>query len=135
MVGIDSFALAMIETAESVENLEKIAATPGLDGIYVGPADLALGTQAARLVPGFDRKEPEMVDPIRRIAKVCDEKGIKACLHCATPDHAAKAISCGYHLTTVSGDTRLLAAAASAGRFRELTTGADAQDAGSEGGR
>ena len=30
-------ALAMIETADGVENLDEIAATPGLDGIYVGP--------------------------------------------------------------------------------------------------
>jgi len=42
-------ALAMIETAEGMANLEEIAATPGLDGIYVGPADLTLGTQEGRL--------------------------------------------------------------------------------------
>ncbi len=54
-------ALAMIETADGVANLEEIAATPGLDGIYVGPADLTLGTQEGRLAPGFDREEPEMV--------------------------------------------------------------------------
>ncbi len=116
-------ALAMIETAEGVRNLEAIAAVPGLDGIYVGPADLTLGTQQGRLPPGFDREEPEMVDLIRRIADVCADKGIRACLHCGTPDYAAKAIGWGYSLTTVSGDARLLAAAsaASVARFRELT--------------
>ena len=46
-------ALAMIETAEGFANIEAIAATPGLDGIYVGPADLTLGTQEGRLAPGF----------------------------------------------------------------------------------
>lgn len=105
-------ALAMIETAEGMDNLEEIAATPGLDGIYVGPADLTLGTQAGRLPPGFDREEPEMVALIRRIAEVCRANGIAACLHCGTPDYAAKAIGWGYSLTTVSGDSRLLAAAA-----------------------
>lgn len=116
-------ALAMIETAEGVANLEEIAATPGLDGIYVGPADLTLGTQGGRLAPGFDREEPEMVELIQRIAKVCAGNGIKACLHCGTADYAAKAIGWGYSLTTVSGDSRLLAAAAAASvvRFRELT--------------
>ena len=116
-------ALAMIETAEGVANLEEIAATPGLDGIYVGPADLTLGTQDGRLPPGFDREEPEMVALIQRIAKVCADHNIKACLHCGTPDYAAKAIGWGYSLTTVSGDSRLLAgaAAASVSRFRELT--------------
>src|SRR5207248_1239212 len=57
-------AFAMIETAEGVKNLEAIAATPGLDGIYVGPADLTLGTQNGRLPPGFDREEEEMIELI-----------------------------------------------------------------------
>lgn len=107
-------ALAMIETADGIANLEEIAATPGLDGIYVGPADLTLGTQNGRLAPGFDREEPEMVALIRRIAEVCARNGKVACLHCGTPEYAARAIGWGYRLTTVSGDSRLLAAAAGA---------------------
>nr|MBA3323765.1 2,4-dihydroxyhept-2-ene-1,7-dioic acid aldolase [Paracoccaceae bacterium] len=50
---------AMIETAEAMANLEAICATPGLDGVYIGPADLTLGLTAGRLAPGFDREEPE----------------------------------------------------------------------------
>ena len=46
-------AFAMIETKDGIENLEEIASIPGLDGIYVGPADLTLGTQEGRLPPGF----------------------------------------------------------------------------------
>ena len=34
--------LVMVETREGLDRVEEIAATPGLDGIYVGPADLAL---------------------------------------------------------------------------------------------
>jgi 4-hydroxy-2-oxoheptanedioate aldolase len=33
---------AMIETKQGLENLDAIASTPGLDAIYVGPADLSL---------------------------------------------------------------------------------------------
>ena len=44
-------AFAMIETAEGMANLDAIAATPGLDGIYVGPADLTLGLTRGRLAP------------------------------------------------------------------------------------
>ena len=118
-------ALAMIETAEGVENLDAIAATPGLDGLYIGPADLTLGTQQGRLPPGFDREEPEMVEIIRRIADACKANGLMACLHCGTPDYAAKAVEWGFDLFTVSADARLLAAAANASvvRFRELAGG------------
>ena len=35
-------ALAMIETADGVRNLDEICGTPGLDGLYIGPNDLSL---------------------------------------------------------------------------------------------
>lgn len=107
-------ALAMIETQAGVDNLEAIAAMPGLDGIYIGPADLTLGTQEGRLAPAFDREEPEMIELIRHIQTVCAKNGIRACIHCGTPDYAARAIGWGFDLTTVSGDSRLLAGAAGA---------------------
>ncbi len=130
----EALALAMIETREGVDNLEEIAATPGIDGVYVGPADLTLGTQEGRLAPGFDREEPEMIEIIRRILAVCKTNGIRACLHCGTPDYAARAIGWGFDLTTVSGDSRLLAAAAAASvaKWREMTGSAPAQS--TEGG-
>jgi len=34
--------MAMIETVEAVDNLEAILDTPGLDGVYIGPADLSI---------------------------------------------------------------------------------------------
>lgn len=116
-------AIAMIETAEGMANLDEITATPGLDGIYIGPADLALGTQQGRLPPGFDREEPEMIELIKRILDACKRNKIRACLHCGSPAYAARAIDWGFDLTTVSGDTRLLAAAAAASvrEWRELT--------------
>lgn len=116
-------AIAMIETAEGVANLDEIAATPGLDGLYVGPADLTLGTQAGRLPPGLDREEPEMIDLIRRISETAKRHGIRAGLHCGTAAYAARAVGWGFDLTTVSGDSRLLAAAAAAsvGEWRDLT--------------
>jgi 4-hydroxy-2-oxoheptanedioate aldolase len=117
---------AMVETAQAMANLEAIAATPGLDGIYVGPADLSFSLSQGRLAPGFDRDEPEIVAALQKIVAACKANGIRAALHCGTAEYAARAIGWGYDMTTVSGDTRLLAAAAAAsvGRFRELTDAA-----------
>ncbi len=118
-------AIAMIETARGVENLDEIAATPGLDGIYIGPADLTLGSQGGRLPPGFDREEPELVELIQRILAACKANGLRACLHCGTPDYAAKAVGWGFDLTTVGDDMTYLAAGAQAtiARWRELVSG------------
>lgn len=124
-------AFAMVETATAMENLDAIAATPGLDGIYVGPADLTLSMTQGRLAPAFDREEPEMVDALKAIAAACRKNGIHAALHCGTPEYAARAVGWGYQMTTISGDARLLAAAAAASvkAFRALTDGAAGPDA------
>ena len=125
-------AFAMIETAEGMANLDAIAATPGLDGIYVGPADLTLGLTQGRLAPGFDREEPEMITALHQIVAACKANGVRAALHCGTPEYAARAIGWGFNMTTVSGDSRLLAAAAGASiaRFRELAGQAAGKSAG-----
>jgi 4-hydroxy-2-oxoheptanedioate aldolase len=118
-------AFAMIETADGMANLEAIAATPGLDGIYVGPADLTLSLTQGRLSPGFDREEPEMIAALQKIVSVCKANKIRAALHCGTPDYALRAIGWGFDMTTVGGDSRFLAAAAGAAvaSFRKLTDG------------
>ena len=75
-----------------------------------------------------------MIALIKKIAEACKANGIKACLHCGTPEYAAQAIGWGYDLTTVGGDSRLLAGAAGASvaAWRKLT-GRDADVKGDEG--
>jgi 4-hydroxy-2-oxoheptanedioate aldolase len=105
---------AMIETAEAFANVDAIASTPGLDGLYIGPADLTLGLTGRKYPTGFDREEPEVVEAIRRILDSAHKAGIRACLHNGTPGYAAKAIGWGFDLVTISNDVRLLAGAAQA---------------------
>ena len=55
-----------------------------------------------------------MITIVKRVASVCNKYGIIAGIHCGTADYASKAIRWGYNLTTIDGDTGLLASAASA---------------------
>ena len=116
------FCLAMIEPAEGMANLEDIVSTPGLDGVYIGPADLALALSNGALAPGFDREEPEMIENYQTILKAAHGAGIKACMHCGSPEYAKRAVDWGFDLVTLMNDARLLAAAAGASvsRVREL---------------
>jgi hypothetical protein len=93
-------------------NLDAIAATPGLDGIYVGPAELSQ-TQGRR-PPGFDQEETGKIAVLQTIVAACRKIGLRAGLQCGTPDCAARAIGWGFHMTTVGGDARFLSAAAGA---------------------
>ncbi len=106
--------LAMIETAEAMKNLEAILSTPGLDGVYIGPADLTLGLTGRRYATGFDREEPEMVEAIRKVLEKSHAAGVRAALHCGTLAYAAKAVGWGFDLVTISNDVRMLAGAAQA---------------------
>ncbi len=67
----DPICLVMIETAEGLQNLEAIASTPGVDGILIGPMDLALslGFSVAEGLAGQPRileATSEIVDACRR---------------------------------------------------------------------
>ncbi|APH74480.1 HpcH/HpaI aldolase family protein [Aquibium oceanicum] len=109
--------IAMIETRAAMENLDDIAATPGLAGLYVGPADLSL---AQGFSPGFDRQEPEMLAMIERVRHACKANRIAACIHCGDPAYAVHMAAAGFNLTTIGSDARFVEAGAKAavGRFR-----------------
>ena len=106
--------LAMIETREAFDRVEEIAATPGLDGLYIGPADLTLALTGRRYRTGFDRGEPEMVEAIHRIRAAAKGAGIRAALHCGSPAYAARAVALGFDLVTLPNDVRILARGAAA---------------------
>jgi 4-hydroxy-2-oxoheptanedioate aldolase len=102
---------AMIETRAAVANLDAILAVPGLGGLYIGPADLAL---AHGHTPGFDREEPDMMDLMVHILKRSAAAGVPCALHCGTPAYAARMVPKGFAMVTVGSDARFLEAGARA---------------------
>ena len=99
-------SLAMIETVEALGNVEKIAATEGLTGIYIGPSDLSI---SMGYKPGLDRTEPELIEAIQRIEKACIDNNIKVGIHCLSPSYLKDKLSNGYHLATLASDVRIYA--------------------------
>jgi 4-hydroxy-2-oxoheptanedioate aldolase len=106
-LGEDALCIAMIETRDGLDNLDEIAATPGLDGLYIGPSDLAL---ALGLPPrpvagdiGADRQV--LADAIERVRDACDANGLIAGMHCAAGQAAANYADSGFKLITVGVDT------------------------------
>jgi 4-hydroxy-2-oxoheptanedioate aldolase len=97
--------IAMVETAEAMENLDGIMATPGLDAVYIGPSDLGLSLVGKPI--------PEPTDPtvLAAVAKIleraCAHK-IVAGFHNMTPEHARKMSDQGFRFVTIGGDLRFL---------------------------
>ena len=100
-------SLAMIETVEALDNVEKIAATEGLTGIYIGPSDLSI---SMGYKPGLDRSEPEMVEAIKRIETACINNNIKVGIHCLSPSYLKDKLSNGFNLATLASDVRIYSA-------------------------
>ena len=94
--------LAMIETKEALQELDKIMSTPGIDGIYIGPADLSL---AIGEKPGFDKPEGHPTyEQITNIIKHAKKHNLVAGIHNATPEYAKKMINLGFQIVTVGSD-------------------------------
>ncbi len=94
---------AMVETRDGLDRLEEIAATQGLDGIYIGPADLSL---ALGRTPGAGG---ELLDEaITRVRETCDAHGVIPGMHCDGGEAAQAFAARGFKLITVGVDSSLL---------------------------
>ncbi len=103
--------VAMIETAQALDDLDGILGVPGLDAVFVGPSDLG---QALGHGPGMDREEPEMIEAIGRVVGSAREKGLAAGIFTGSTEYAARTIDEGFNFVNVSTDVRFMADGASA---------------------
>lgn len=85
----NTLVLGMIESPTGVANAAGIAAAPGLDGIMVGPADLA-----ASSAPG----DPSVAEGKARVAAALADEGKLRMDIVGTADAAASAFADGAHL-------------------------------------
>jgi 2-keto-3-deoxy-L-rhamnonate aldolase RhmA len=98
----DTFVFAMIETKEAVENIDGIAATPMLDGVFVGPYDLS-GSYG---IPG-KLTHDVLLTAKQKVISACKKYGKIAGQHIVVPDAAqiqAAAVE-GYTFVALGMDT------------------------------
>ena len=99
--------LVQAETATAMQNLDAIAATPGVDGVFIGPADLS-ASMGYPGNPGHADVQAAIEDGIARILKSGKAPGILA----TTEQQARKWLAAGALFVAVGVDTVLLASAA-----------------------
>lgn len=116
-----ALCLVMVETRRGLENVGAIAATPGVDGIYIGPADLALGLG---LAPRFGVIDPPTREAITAIREACQREDIVAGIQANTGGAARAFADEGFLMVTVATDVALLtrSAAAELGSARPRAT-------------
>ncbi|MEV5410085.1 aldolase/citrate lyase family protein [Thermopolyspora sp. NPDC052614] len=104
--------IVMIETRGALEDIERICRIPGLDGVYIGPSDLALALGAPR--PGETAGTPEFAQAFKRITAAAESAGIGCGVHCHSADEAARMLDDGFTFATACSDLSLLEEAARA---------------------
>jgi len=95
--------LVQAETREAIANLDAIAATEGVDGVFIGPADLSAAYGHVGN-PGHPEVQEVIADAFRRIQKAGKGVGI------LTPDEAQarKYVQMGASFIAVGLDSNLL---------------------------
>jgi 4-hydroxy-2-oxoheptanedioate aldolase len=109
---------AQIETAAGLSGVEEICGTPGLDGVYVGPADLSL---TLGLETFADLRDAHLLEALDRIVAAAAAVGIVPGIHAPSDAGAVEMARRGFRFVGCAGDADLLRTAAGAvvGRIRD----------------
>lgn len=98
--------LVQVENVTGLNNIEEIVAVDGVDGVFIGPADLS-----AAMGHRGDPMHPEVQKAIAHAAKVVQAAGKAVGILYADPKQAQAFIEMGFKFVAVGVDTTLLAKA------------------------
>jgi 4-hydroxy-2-oxoheptanedioate aldolase len=100
---------AMIETRAALDNMATIVATPGIDALFLGPADLSIalsqGANVDPMSPAVDRE-------LDRIAEAAQKAGKIMGAYCHTAERAVALAKRGIRFLAVGSDLGFLRAGA-----------------------
>ncbi|MFD5224756.1 HpcH/HpaI aldolase/citrate lyase family protein [Microbacterium sp. NPDC058342] len=113
-----------IETADAVDAAAEIARIDGIDGVLVGPADLA----ASMGLPG-QQSHPDVLAAVHRVFEAVTGAGKKVGVNAFDPAGADAYLADGAHFLSASADVTILArgAEALASRFIPASEGPRAE--------
>jgi 4-hydroxy-2-oxoheptanedioate aldolase len=103
--------LAMVETRTALANLDAIAATPGVDGLFLGPSDLSIALSDGRSI---DPLSKEVDGEIDRIIAAARKAGKVPGAYCHSADRAVALAKRGMRFLAISSDMGFLRAGARA---------------------
>jgi 4-hydroxy-2-oxoheptanedioate aldolase len=108
--GLDEAAcVVMVETAEGLRNVDAIAATPGVDSVYIGPGDLGLGLGMSAWSDDWTKEEARIhADAIAAILAACRRHGVAPGIHTGDGVTARRYLDEGFLMVTVANELGLI---------------------------
>lgn len=101
-VNKEIMVIAMIETAQGLAEAEAIAATDGIDALYIGPADLALSLGGA--YPSDPAVSEDFEAALQRVRAAADAVGKPVGIHTLSGEDARRRLDQGFSFVSVAGD-------------------------------
>lgn len=98
--------LAMVETRKAMDNLDGILATPGLDGVFVGPSDLSISLSHGREV---NAAADGVIEGLKRVVARAAAVNKITAAYCSGGASARRNAEIGIDLMAVGGDWSFLA--------------------------
>lgn len=105
----DPVCLVMIETAQAVEAADEICGAEGVDGVYVGPSDLAV---SLGYPPSLNVEAPDHAAALERVRQSCETAGIVPGIHAGSGAQARARAEAGFRMVTAATDMAVLGAGA-----------------------
>jgi 2-keto-3-deoxy-L-rhamnonate aldolase RhmA len=99
----ETMVVPIIETRDAVEDIEAILATPGLDAIFFGPADLS----ASYGYPG-EWEGPGVAEQILRVRRLAADHDLAAGVLARSLAETRQRLEQGFRMVAVGSDTSLL---------------------------
>jgi 4-hydroxy-2-oxoheptanedioate aldolase len=100
-----TMVFAMVETVEALANLEEIAATPGLDGLFVGPSDLSITLSRGAKV---DKLGPETQEAMAKVSDAARRNGLVAGAFGGSAEVIKAYVALGFTFLAAAVDVDLL---------------------------
>ena len=101
----------MIETAAALADVDEICAVPGLAGVYVGPADLAIsmGVDVTKATT-----DPAVREAIAGIHRAASAAGLVAAIHAGNANAGHAMARLGFQMLTLESESQALRRGAAA---------------------
>jgi 4-hydroxy-2-oxoheptanedioate aldolase len=104
-------AFAMVETRESLSNLDEILAVPGIDGVFVGPSDLSIALLGGK---GVDPAGPEVEKALDHVLARTKAAGKLSAIFASSGARAGELARKGFNMVSIGNDMSMLRAGAQA---------------------
>jgi 4-hydroxy-2-oxoheptanedioate aldolase len=102
----ETVSFAMIETRSALAVLDDVLATPGIDAIFLGPADFSIAWTAGKTI---NATLEDMMESVAQVAGRARAAGKHAGIFLADPAYAGRFVEMGYRFLALGNEQRYIA--------------------------